>query len=125
MLSVGFDDHSYFSKAFKEAYGCSPRDFKKQNIRDNISQIYPSVVYTLHFPVYRTTIKLLSNNRRFNLSKWDVFCICAYSYMKNESIILLPIILCILVVIEIIIMIFIEILWVVIIMSIILSRFTG
>ena len=25
----GFDDHSYFSKAFKEAYGCSPRDFKK------------------------------------------------------------------------------------------------
>ncbi|MFQ7436529.1 MULTISPECIES: helix-turn-helix transcriptional regulator [Ruminococcus] len=25
----GFDDHSYFSKAFKEAYGCSPRDFRK------------------------------------------------------------------------------------------------
>ncbi|WP_353735805.1 helix-turn-helix domain-containing protein [Ruminococcus sp.] len=24
-----FDDHSYFSKAFKEAYGCSPRDFRK------------------------------------------------------------------------------------------------
>lgn len=40
----GFDDHSYFSKAFKEAYGCSPRDFRKKNIRDNISQIYPSVV---------------------------------------------------------------------------------
>lgn len=25
----GFDDHSYFSKAFKEVYGCSPREFKK------------------------------------------------------------------------------------------------
>lgn len=25
----GFDDHSYFSKAFKEAYGCSPREFRK------------------------------------------------------------------------------------------------
>ncbi|MDO4945829.1 MAG: AraC family transcriptional regulator [Ruminococcus sp.] len=25
----GFDDHSYFSKAFKAAYGCSPREFKK------------------------------------------------------------------------------------------------
>lgn len=25
----GFDDHSYFSKAFKAVYGCSPRDFKK------------------------------------------------------------------------------------------------
>mgnify|MGYP002519108772 CR=1 FL=1 len=25
----GFDDHSYFSKAFKAAYGCSPRDFRK------------------------------------------------------------------------------------------------
>ncbi|MFR6327286.1 MAG: helix-turn-helix domain-containing protein [Ruminococcus sp.] len=24
-----FDDHSYFSKVFKEAYGCSPRDFRK------------------------------------------------------------------------------------------------
>ncbi len=80
---------------------------------------------TLHFPVYRTTIKLLSNNRRFILSKWNVLCICAFYCMKKESIILLPIILCILIVIEIIIVIFIEILWVVIIMSIILSRFTG
>lgn len=25
----GFDDHSYFSKAFKAVYGCSPRDFRK------------------------------------------------------------------------------------------------
>lgn len=25
----GFDDHSYFSKVFKAAYGCSPRDLKK------------------------------------------------------------------------------------------------
>lgn len=25
----GFDDHSYFSKVFKAAYGCSPRDYKK------------------------------------------------------------------------------------------------
>lgn len=25
----GFDDHSYFSKSFKELYGCSPREYKK------------------------------------------------------------------------------------------------
>lgn len=25
----GFEDHSYFSKCFKENYGCSPRDYKK------------------------------------------------------------------------------------------------
>ncbi len=66
-----------------------------------------------------------SNNNRFILSKWNVFCICAFPYMKKESIILLPIILCILIVIEIIIVILVEILWVVIIMSIILTRFTG
>ena len=28
----GFDDHSYFSKSFKDAYGCSPRDFKNQSM---------------------------------------------------------------------------------------------
>lgn len=28
----GFDDHSYFSKSFKNIYGCSPRDFKNQSI---------------------------------------------------------------------------------------------
>jgi len=24
----GFDDHSYFSKSFKEVYGCTPREYK-------------------------------------------------------------------------------------------------
>ncbi|HRV55420.1 MAG TPA: AraC family transcriptional regulator, partial [Mangrovimonas sp.] len=28
---VGFNDHSYFTKCFKEAYGCSPTDYVKKH----------------------------------------------------------------------------------------------
>ena len=28
-LEVGFNDYSYFSKAFKDAYGLSPKDYRK------------------------------------------------------------------------------------------------
>ena len=29
-LEVGFNDYSYFSKAFKDAYGLSPKDYRKK-----------------------------------------------------------------------------------------------